>query len=75
VDVVELDPVALNRAAKRWPVPIEIDAKGKFPLKLSSTQPETTPVQKVLSRTTCRALFSDTLTLNVLFKSTFCAMY
>jgi imidazolonepropionase-like amidohydrolase len=32
VDVVELDPVALNRGAKRLPAPIEIDAKGKYVL-------------------------------------------
>jgi imidazolonepropionase-like amidohydrolase len=32
VDVVALDPVALNRSAKRLPAPIEIDAKGKYVL-------------------------------------------
>ncbi|MGD0135689.1 MAG: amidohydrolase family protein [Bryobacteraceae bacterium] len=31
-DVVALDPVALNRGAKRLPAPVEIDAQGKYVL-------------------------------------------
>jgi imidazolonepropionase-like amidohydrolase len=32
VDVVELDPVSLDRGAKRLPASVEIDAKGKYVL-------------------------------------------
>ena len=32
VDVIALDPVALNRGAKRSPAPVEIDAAGKYVL-------------------------------------------